>query len=202
MSSPKIGKAPVLVKEGDNVQDFADKLNTNRLTPIFTISNVTGEGLPKLKEFLSHVQSRIAVSGIFQTPSDPVEFYIDGIYQVTGVGLVVAGTLKAGTVLPNQILNLGPDKAGVFKPVQVKSIHHKRLIVEKAFAGQAVCFAIKSMVKKDTLKRTGFRKGMILLDKSINPKSVNDFEAEVVILHHATTIKPNYQAVVHCGVIR
>ena len=55
MSSPKIGKAPVLVKEGDNVQDFADKLNTNRLTPIFTISNVTGEGLPKLKEFLSHV---------------------------------------------------------------------------------------------------------------------------------------------------
>ena len=101
MSSPKIGKAPVLVKEGDNVQDFADKLNTNRLTPIFTISNVTGEGLPKLKEFLSHVQSRIAVSGIFQTPSDPVVFYIDGIYQVTGVGLVVAGTLKAGTVLPN-----------------------------------------------------------------------------------------------------
>lgn len=58
------------------------------------------------------------------------------------------------------------------------------------------------MVKKDTLKRTNFRKGMILLDKSINPVSVNDFEAEVVILHHATTIKPNYQAVVHCGVIR
>jgi len=65
MSSPKIGKAPVVVKDGDDVQDFADKLNTNRLTPIFSISNVTGEGLPKLKEFLSHVQSRIAVSGIF-----------------------------------------------------------------------------------------------------------------------------------------
>ena len=31
---------------------------------------------------------------------------------------------------------------------------------------------------------------------------IDDFEAEVVILHHATTIKPNYQAVVHCGVIR
>ena len=24
----------------------------------------------------------------------------------------------------------------------------------------------------------------------------------MVILHHATTIKPNYQAVIHCGVIR
>jgi GTPase len=41
-----------------------------------------------------------------------VEFYIDGIYQVTGVGLVVAGTLKAGTVIPNQQLSLGPDKSG------------------------------------------------------------------------------------------
>lgn len=58
------------------------------------------------------------------------------------------------------------------------------------------------MVKKDTLKRTGFRKGMIMLDKSLDPKSLYDFEAEVVILHHATTIKPNYQAVIHCGVIR
>jgi GTPase len=54
---------------------------------------------------------------------------------VTGVGLVVAGTLKSGTVVPNQILNLGPDKSGLFKHVQVKSIHHKRLSVEKAYAG-------------------------------------------------------------------
>ena len=58
------------------------------------------------------------------------------------------------------------------------------------------------MVKKEILRRHVFRKGMIMLDKSITPKSIYDFEAEVVILHHATTIKPNYQAVIHCGVIR
>lgn len=58
------------------------------------------------------------------------------------------------------------------------------------------------MVKKDTLKRTQFRKGMILLDKATDAVSIHDFEAEVKILHHATTIKPNYQAVIHCGVIR
>jgi GTPase len=89
-------------------------------------------------------------------------------------------------------LNLGPDKTGMFKPVMVKSIHHKMLSVEKAFAGQAVCFSIKSMVKKDTLKRNNFRKGMILLDKACEPISIHNFEAEVKILHHATTIKPNY----------
>lgn len=108
------------------------------------------------------------------------------------MGLVVAGTLKSGTIEPNTVLNLGPDKAGMFKPVLVKSIHHKMLPVEKAFAGQAVCFAIKSMIKKDQLKRQNFRKGMILLDKSEEPVSIHNFEAEVKILHHATTIKPNY----------
>ena len=88
-----------------------------------------------MKEFLGHLNSRIHISGIFQSPDSPAEFYIDGIYQVTGVGLVVAGTLKSGTVVPNTIMNLGPDKSGMFKPVQVKSIHHKMLPVEKAFAG-------------------------------------------------------------------
>lgn len=31
---------------------------------------------------------------------------------------------------------------------------------------------------------------------------VREFEAEVVILHHATTIQQNYQAVIHCGGVR
>lgn len=68
-------------------------------------------------------------------PTDPVEFYIDGIYMVTGVGVVVAGTMLAGTVRPGQTLQLGPDKTGTFKPVQVRTIHHKRTEVEGALAG-------------------------------------------------------------------
>lgn len=105
------------------------------MTPIFCVSNVTGEGLPKLKEFLSHLNSRIEISGHFRPPTDPVEFLIDGVYQVTGVGIVVAGTMKSGTVIPNQVLLLGPDKTGKFNPVVVKSIHHKRTPVDVALSG-------------------------------------------------------------------
>ena len=43
---------------------------------------------------------------------------------------------------------------------------------------------------------------MVLVDKSKEPQPIYDFEAEVVILHHATFIRSGYQAVVHCGVIR
>ena len=41
-----------------------------------------------------------------------------------------------------------------------------------------------------------------MLDKNLDRKTAKTFEAEVVILHHATTIKPKYQAVIHVGVIR
>jgi GTPase len=45
---------------------------------------------------------------------------------------------------------------------------------------------------------------MVLLDMSIKPEPFWEFEAEVEVLHHATTITPGiagYQAMLHCGVI-
>jgi GTPase len=65
MKNPSVNKAPIVVKEGDDLKMFADKLTSNKVAPIFQISNVTGEGLPKLKEFLGHLTSRIHISGIF-----------------------------------------------------------------------------------------------------------------------------------------
>ena len=65
LKSPSVNKAPIIVKEGEDVSVFAEKLTSNKVTPIFTVSNVTGEGLPRLKEFLSHLTSRIDISGLF-----------------------------------------------------------------------------------------------------------------------------------------
>jgi len=43
---------------------------------------------------------------------------------------------------------------------------------------------------------------MVLLSTDTKTKSVNEFEAEVFILHHPTTIRAGYQAVVHAQTIR
>lgn len=48
---------------------------------------------------------------------------------------MVAGTMLSGYVTCGKTLLLGPDKAGLFKPVAIKSIHHKRVEVEEARCG-------------------------------------------------------------------
>ena len=71
---------PFVVGENDDVTVLAKALPEKKVCPIFTVSNVTGQGIPKLKEFLSTISSRINTSGQFGSVKDPVEFYIDGIY--------------------------------------------------------------------------------------------------------------------------
>ena len=80
LRSPGCGRIPVIVRPDDDVDKLAQNIASDVVTPIFTISNVTGEGLPKLKEFLALLQSRIRVSGHFGPVTDPVEFLIDGVY--------------------------------------------------------------------------------------------------------------------------
>lgn len=205
LKSPTVKKMPMIIRGTDeeaNVHQAAQALRSNRVCPIFCVSNVTGEGLSQLRIFMSSLVSRFAISGVFKSIEDPAEYNIDGVFTVTGVGCVTSGTVQAGTIKMNQQLLLGPDKVGNFKPVLIRSIHVKRVQVEEAHSGQSACFALRSLVKKDHIKRAHFRKGMVLVDPALNPKSIREFDAEVVILHHATTIKERYQAVIHVGVIR
>lgn len=103
MESKQAGKQVNIITDKSDMQICAKAMPSNQTCPIFSISNVTGEGLDKLKEFLGLISSRVSISGQFGLPTDPVEFFIDGNYQVKGVGTVVTGTLLSGTIKPGQI---------------------------------------------------------------------------------------------------
>jgi GTPase len=199
LKSTGAGKMPVIVREKDDVAMYADNIASDRISPIFCVSSVSGEGIEQLRLFMGSLNSRVGLMNTFKNQNEKVEFNIDGSFNVKGVGLVLSGVVVAGTIHKDQVLKIGPDLKGDFRQIVVKSIHFKRMPVDEMTSGNSCCIQIKS---KDNIKQTDIRKGMVILDKDSNCKCVYEFDAEVVILHHATTIKTKYQAVLHCGVVR
>lgn len=198
-----VSKKPMVVnyENPDEITVAVKALKSAKVCPIFKVSNVTKYGIKELTTFFYKLKRRENVKELGKT-SDLIEFDIHEKFSVTGVGLVVSGLVKSGTILPGQNLFLGPDKFNHFKMVQVKSLHFARVPVDKVFSGQFCCISLKSLKKKEELKREDIRKGIVLLEASNLPKSCRGFEAEVAVLHHSSTIKPGYESVLHCGVIR
>jgi GTPase len=89
-------------------------------------------------------------------------------------------------------LMLGPDPLGHFQQIAVKSIHRKRMAVKEVRAGQTASFALKK------IKRSQIRKGMVMVSPSLNPQACWEFEGEILVLHHPTTISSRYQAMGKC----
>lgn len=117
-------------------------------------------------------------------------------YFSVAVGTVVSGLLLKGVIKTNDVLYLGPNKLNKFEPVAIKSIHRKRMPVNETHSGQSASLCLKKV------KRSDIRKGMVLLHTSLEPKAYLEFYAEILILHHPTTISTGYQAMIHCGSIR
>lgn len=191
LKSPGCRKVPVMVKTPDDVVLSATNFVSERLCPIFQVSNVSGENLNLLKTFLNLLTTRMEYH-----ENEPAEFQIDDTYSVPGVGTVVSGTTLKGVIRLNDILMLGPDPLGHFQQIAIKSIHRKRMAVKEVRAGQTASFALKK------IKRSQIRKGMVMVSPTLNPQACWEFEGEILVLHHPTTISSRYQAMVHCGSIR
>ncbi|GJJ75822.1 hypothetical protein EMPS_08180 [Entomortierella parvispora] len=186
-------KIPMFVKSHEDVVVTAGNFVSDRICPIFQVSNVTGEGLDLLKNFLNV----LPISQKYNK-DEPVEYQITDTFSVPFVGTVVSGVVMNGIVHAGDQLYLGPDGNGAFQMVTVKSIQRKRLNVPLACAGQSASFGLKK------IRRSTIRKGMVMLDKETTPvpRGCREFEAEILVLYHSTTIGHKYQAMLHCGAVR
>lgn len=77
LKSPGCRKIPVLVQCEDDVILAATNFATERLCPIFQVSNVTGQNLTLLQKFLNLLMPRNP-----NYDNDPAEFQIDDTYSV------------------------------------------------------------------------------------------------------------------------
>lgn len=110
-------KIPLVVQTNDDVITCATNFTSERLCPIFQVSNVTGENLDLLKKFLNLLSTRME-----SCVDEPADFQIDDLYAVPGVGTVVSGTTLKGTIRVGDNLQLGPDSLGQYKTVQIRSL--------------------------------------------------------------------------------
>ena len=191
-----------------------DESGENRYNPenkevinYFKISNVTGSGLDYFRKHLFTLNSLIDWDN--RKDKDTI-VWIDNSYHVVGIGIVISGTVKHGEVRINDKLLLGPinnsKKGDNFYEVIVKSIHNNfREDISLLKAGCSGCFNIKPISKRETITKKTIKKGMVMIHKNIitnkENRPVMEFKANITVLHHPTTIRENYEPVIHCGKI-
>ncbi|HIE23353.1 MAG TPA: elongation factor 1-alpha [Candidatus Korarchaeota archaeon] len=190
---PGINKIPFIIRNKNDTAIAARHMPHGRVAPIFLISNVTGQGLQELKAFLNMLPPKI---DWHERAKGKLLCYIDEKFDVSGVGLVVAGLVEEGSVKSGDRVLLGPFDDGSFRTVRVKSIEVNRVRVERAEAGQIAAYAITN-ARYDEIRR-----GMVLLDLDATPVAVRRFKAHIRVLHHPTTIKIGYEPVIQMKTIR
>ncbi|GAW19191.1 hypothetical protein ANO14919_086750 [Xylariales sp. No.14919] len=194
LKSPGAKKMPIFINNREECVNTATQFVSQRICPIFQVSNVTGKNLDLVRTFLNILPHH----GRYDSEA-PFEFHINDTFSVPFVGTVVSGIVKSGVIHAGDNVLIGPDGLGQFSQTSIRSIERKRIGVPAASAGQSASFALKKIRRKDV------RKGMVVLPKIEGepaPKVYREFVAEVLILSHATTIKTKYQAMLHVGPVQ
>ncbi|HML05052.1 MAG TPA: GTP-binding protein [Methanobacterium sp.] len=185
-----VGRIPYMVKTREDAE-FVSKNMNQHLVPVVNVSSLTGEGL----ELLDDLFLNLPIRDEEMNKEKPFMMYIDKVYSVVGVGTVVSGTIRQGKVNKGEKLLLGPDGSGRFIEVGVKTIEMHHYKKEHAEAGEVVGISITG-VDMDDIKR-----GMIICSPNYDMKAVREFEADVAILVHPTTIKEGYECITHVETI-
>ena len=180
-------------------KNVLNKKDCNNQIPLLYISNTTGSNIDFLRNYISTLEIYNDWNTLKQ---QDVFFTVEDVYQVVGVGCVITGTLTSGIIKKGDKIMLGPIN-GCFVEVIVKSLHDNyKQFVDQLEAGCSGCINIKSLEKRIHLKKDNVKRGMVVLSKNSDKFTYNKFEAKIKILHHPTTIKKNYESIIHCGSIR
>jgi elongation factor 1-alpha len=184
-----LGKVPKFIRSRRDLEALHNFWETKVLVPVIKTSAKTGEGIELMDELFYLLPKR----------TSPIErdkdflMYIDKVYTVRGVGKVVSGSIKQGVVKRNEELYLGPDKQGRFRRVKAASIEIHHFSVDTAEVGEIVGIALKGV-------NAEIRRGMVITSlPGLHP--VKEFEAEIVVLNHPTSISEGYQPVLHLETI-
>ena len=141
-------------------------------------------------------------------PDPPVNnfhvFFIDSIYNPPGMGNVIAGINRHGTINVGDIMYLGPF-GREFKEVRIKSMrNYAKQKITTAHNHERITIAIASNDKDINRNNIRVRKGMILIKSKdlVKTHLCYRFNALITIFNHSATLRTNYSPITQIGNIR
>lgn len=181
------------IENSEDYENFKLIENKHKFIPIFMVSSVIGTNIDILRNYIFNLNPLIPYE---KYVNDNPNFVIENRFVLKGIGLVVSGVMKSGIIKKGDVLQMGPFN-NKFRNIIVKNIHNNfKEDVEQLCSGHGGSFNIKVINSKETIKRNMIRKGIHILK---NAKLIREFYANVLILHHPTTISCGYQPYIHCG---
>lgn len=196
LKHPVVRRIPLNVRTTEDILLSVKNIYNFNMTPIFYTSCVTGEGMDKLKQFLNLVGKNNS-NIIKKNNENKVEYHIDHIYNVLGVGIVLGGNLVNGSIKIGDKLLMGPGTNGEYENVMIKSIYCKKISLQVVSHGSYVCLGIKKIDKK-LIKR-----GNVIISNNNDRLSVKKFISKITVLRtHSTSIRVGYEPLFHAYSIR
>lgn len=129
-------------------QDIKDKVRDSFLAdaPVFNVSAETGEGFKQLRDYLNTLPRQVAS----RKDVGKARLYIDRSFVRPGIGRVVTGTLRGGTLSVGQSVSVWPS----MKTGKVRSLQVSNRDVQTAVPGQRTAVSFTG-IDKELLVRGG-----------------------------------------------
>lgn len=207
---PLFGKSPLFLDTDEDYVQFEKlcltPMNINSLIPIITTSCKTGKNIDRLNNLFQILPNVRPKNTQLNTNLISPSSYIESVYNVKGVGIVITGThMGQEPMIVGQNFYIGPfgTTNPYFVPIKIKSMHDNyRNLVNSINPGENYCASIKFV--KEQVERSHLRKGLIITTNSsiLMPYISLKFKAKIKILNYKTTIKVGYTPIIHCRTVR
>ncbi len=152
--------------------------------PVVTTSAKTGAGLDELKQALLHLAREVP-------PKDPARHFrlpIDRAFAMKGFGTVVTGTLLAGSVSPEDEVELHPAR----RRVRIRGVQSGGRKVDRATAGQRTALNLAGVEREEICR------GMALAAPG-RFRATRQLDARVALLPSARPLKNRARVHFHQG---
>jgi selenocysteine-specific elongation factor len=164
-------------------------LDASRLKgcPVFQVSSLSGAGIAELKSHLEGVVAKIQqrkAEGYFRLA-------VDRSFSLTGIGVVVTGTVHAGAVKVGDVLVISPSG----EKLKIRGIHAQNRAAQMGAAGERCALNLSGA----HIRKEDIRRGNWLLDEAIF-SPVERFDALLQVLPtHDRALKHWTPVHVHLG---